>query len=1061
MRVLILLAMGGAMFAQERYAVVLEAPPTAVARTGRAKVLDSQKAMRGDLSRMKVREMGSTETLVNAVFVEATAEEALELAGRPGVKYVQRLRKYKRLDQAASQLVQAQAAWSALGGVENAGAGVKIGILDSGIDQTHPAFQDAGLAMPAGFPKCVGSDCTYTSNKVIAARSFVDSLVYLYPDDTRPDDLSPRDRVGHGTAAAMLAAGRAMQGPGASVTGIAPKAYLGNYKVFGSPGINDFSDDLAIIRGLEAALADGMDIVSMSLGQSAVWAPTDRGTICGKTGQTACDIQVEAVENAIRAGMVVVASAGNDGDVGGKIPTLNSISSPGSAPSAITVGATTNSRILVQTLRVEGGPATLQQVNGRLGNGSSVLAVNPSPMVDVAGVDGSGKACDPLGTGALAGSIGLVLRGDCSFLTKLTNAQRAGAVGVVVYQASSNGVFVATGLEGTVIPLMLIGNRDGVAFKQYLTSTPRARVSFDAALRPVNATADDMAIFSSQGPSIGDALIKPDLVAVGTDVYVATQNYDPNGDMFDSSRYRSVEGTSFSAPMVAGAVAMVKQRNPGLAPAWLKSAVVNTADPRITDFDYQERAIDARAIAMGAGKLDAGNALKATVLASPATISFGELVTATTLPVTRTLRLRNAGSASANVRLSVVQRDTDANARVTVNPSSVTLGANQEATITVRLEGTKPRAGMYEGIIRVEGGGTPLRVPYLYVQGDNVAFNAFALGGDGFTRGPGRGLILLAKFVDQYGTPVSNLRVRFRPDVGGGGITQASQSTDELGIAEARVTVGAALGQQVFSVEPLNGGDPRVEFVGTVVQEPALRSDGVVNAASGQLGRGLAPGSYISLFGASFTAETRVFGTNYLPISLANVSVGFDVPGQTRQSYPGVVSFVSPGQINVQVPWELAGLSQVQLKVSNGEYSSSRLTVALNEVSPAFFEYSDAASGRQLIAALDQNFGLVTGGTAVPRGGVVQLYANGLGPVENQPRTGEAASSTVLAPCKIAAQLTIGGQNATVLFAGLAPGFVGLYQVNATVPMGAPIGIQPVVLTMNGVASKVASLPVR
>ena len=86
MRVLILLAIGSAIFAQERYAVVLEAPPTAVSHTGRAKVLDSQKAMRGHLSRMKVREMGSTESLVNAVFVEATAEEAIELAGRPGVK---------------------------------------------------------------------------------------------------------------------------------------------------------------------------------------------------------------------------------------------------------------------------------------------------------------------------------------------------------------------------------------------------------------------------------------------------------------------------------------------------------------------------------------------------------------------------------------------------------------------------------------------------------------------------------------------------------------------------------------------------------------------------------------------------------------------------------------------------------------------------------------------------------------------------------------------------------------------------------------------------------------
>jgi minor extracellular serine protease Vpr len=1060
MRFLILLAIGTAAFAQERFAVVLEEAPVAVARTGRARVLESQNAVRRHLSRMKVREMGSTETLVNAVFIEATEEQAQEMRTMPGVKYVQRLRKYKRLDQPAADLARVQAAWNAAGGAENAGAGVKIGIIDSGIDHTHPALQDSTLTMPSGYPRCTGSACDFTSTKVIAARSFVDLLVYSFPDDTRPDDLSPRDPVGHGTAAAMLAAGRPLQGPGGRVTGVAPKAYLGNYKVFGSPGINDFSDDLTVIRAMEAALADGMDIVSLSLGQAAVWSPNDRGTICGNQGQTACDLQVEAVENATRAGMVVVASAGNDGDLGSEVPTRNSISSPGSAPSAITVGATTNSRILLQTVRVENGPANLRQIDARLGNGSQTLSPNPAPLTDVAAIDSTGLGCNTLGNGALANRVALILRGECSFLQKLTNAQRAGAAGVIVYQQNSNAVFVATGLEGTAIPLAMIGNRDGLALKQYLAATPEARVSFDASLRPVEATADDTAIFSSQGPSIGDSLIKPEIMAVGQDVYVATQNYDPNGDMFDVSRYRSVEGTSFSAPMVAGAVALVKQRYPTLAPAGLKSAVVNTADPRVMDFDYQGRPVEARAIAMGAGKLDAASAVRTTVLAVPATLSFGQVLPTSTFPVSRTLRLRNQGTGSANVRLTVVQRDTDSAARVTLTPASATLGAGQEATFTLRLEGTRPRAGIYEGIIRVEGGEAPLRIPYLYLVSDNIAFNAFPLGGDGFTRAPGRGLRLTAKFVDQFGAPVANLPVRFRAETGGS-IDQATQTTDELGIAEARVVAGTALGQHRFSVEPVNGGDPRVVFAGQVVQEPALRSDGIVNAASGQVGRGLAPGSYISLFGASFTDQTRVFNTNYLPLSLAGVSVGFDVPGQTNRSFPGTISFVSPGQINVQVPWELAGQSQVQLKVSNGLYSSARLTIPLNEVSPAFFEYTDPGSGRQLIAALDQNFQLVTGAAPVARGSVVQLYANGLGPVDNQPATGQVAPSSPLATCRIAAQVTIGGQNATVLFAGLAPGFVGLYQINATVPAEAPTGIQPVVITMNGVASKTASLPVR
>lgn len=1060
MKLLILLLLATVGFAQERYAVVLEEAPVAVAPTGRAKVLESQNGMRRNFSRLKVREMGTTQTLVNAVFIEATDEQAQEMRRMPGVKYVQRLRKYKRLDQPAADLARAQGAWNVLGGAENAGAGVKIGIIDSGIDHTHPALQDPSLSMPSGYPRCTGVACDYTSTKIIAARSFVELLVYSFPEDTRPDDVTPRDRVGHGTAAAMLAAGRPMQAPGGRVTGIAPKAYLGNYKVFGSPGINDFSDDFAIIRALETALADGMDIVSISLGQSAVWSPNDRGTICGKQGQTACDLQVEAVENATRAGMVVVASAGNDGDLGSQVPTLNSISSPGSAPSAITVGSTTNSRFLLQTVRVENGPANLAQIDARMGNGPQTLSQGPATVTDVATIDSTGLGCSPLGNNALANTVALMVRGECSFLQKLNNAQRAGAVGVIVYQQSSDAVFVATGLEGTPIPLAMIGNRNGLRLKEYIAANRGARVNFDSSLRAVDGTADDTSIFSAQGPSIGDSLVKPEITTVGSDVYVATQNYDPNGDMFDASRYRSVEGTSFSAPLVAGAVALVKQRNPALAPAELKSAVVNTADPRVMDFDYEGRPMEARAIAMGAGKLDASTAVRTTVLATPSTLSFGQVLPASAFPVTRTLRLRNRGQASANVRLSVVQRDTDASARVTLSASSAALGAGQEATFTVRLEGTRPRAGMYEGVIRVEGGETPLRIPYLYVVSDGVAFNAFALGGDGFTRAPGRQHRVMAKFIDRFGAPVANLRVRFRAE-SGDTIDQATEATDELGIAEARVIMGSAIGQHVFSVEPVNGGEPRVEFFGQVIQEPALRSDGVVNAASGQVGRGLAPGSYISLFGASFTDQTRVFTTNYLPISLAKVSVGFDVPGQTNRSFPGAISFISPGQINVQVPWELAGQSQVRLKVSNGDYSSARLTVPLNEVSPAFFEYSDAGSGRQLIAALDQNFQLVTGAAPVARGSVVQLYANGLGPVNNQPATGEAAPSSPLATCRIAAQVTIGGQNATVLYAGLAPGFVGLYQVNATVPADAPTGIQPVVITMNGVASKTASLPVR
>jgi len=147
--------------------------------------------------------------------------------------------------------------------------------------------------------------------------------------------------------------------------------------------------------------------------------------------------------------------------------------------------------------------------------------------------------------------------------------------------------------------------------------------------------------------------------------------------------------------------------------------------------------------------------------------------------------------------------------------------------------------------------------------------------------------------------------------------------------------------------------------------------------------------------------------------------------------------------------------------VSIGDYSSATVRVPLNDHAPALFEYTDPGSGRLLTAALDQNFGLVTSGNAVRRGTVVQLYANGLGPVDNRPGSGEPASTTTLSNCRTTPEVTIGGRTAPVLFCGLAPGFVGLYQINATVPADAPAGIQPLVVRSAGVASKQAALPVQ
>src|SRR5207249_6590483 len=126
---------------------------------------------------------------------------------------------------------------------------------------------------------------------------------------------SPRDRVGHGTAIAMIAAGAQNTSPLGQIQGVAPKAFLGNYKIFGSPGVIDFPLYADFAKAIEDAFADGMDIVTLSLGEghAAYYGPLDTDPQgCGG----ACDIFAQKVENAVSNGMVVVASAGNDGNIG-------------------------------------------------------------------------------------------------------------------------------------------------------------------------------------------------------------------------------------------------------------------------------------------------------------------------------------------------------------------------------------------------------------------------------------------------------------------------------------------------------------------------------------------------------------------------------------------------------------------------------------------------------------------------------------------------------------------------------------------------------------------------
>jgi minor extracellular serine protease Vpr len=1053
-----------------RYALVLDAPPVAQAISSRAELFSpageasrravaaQQERVRATLRTRGIAVLGSVDVVANAVFVRATADKAAALAALPGVARVERMGRLKRNLDKALPLVNASAGWNGVGGQASAGAGVKIGILDSGIDITHPAMQDPTLSVPAGFPKCrAQSDCNnYTNKKVIVARSYVDLLVdAAEPVYSRPDDLSARDRMGHGTAMAMIAAGRQVSAPNATISGVAPKAWLASYKIFGSPGVNDFSYKDAVLMALDDAVKDGIDVVALGVSRTALWGSNN---LCN--GQP-CDLYTDAVAKATTLGLTVVAGAGNGGNTGTVFPALGTTESPGTAPSAITVGASTNSHFLVQTLSVTGAdvPASLTEANAIFGNGPRPDAPLTAPARDVTNLDGSGLACAPLPAGSLTGTLALIARGTCDLDVKVINAENAGAVAVVIYQYTGvDFIDRVRFLDQTGIPTVLVGNSDGVALKSFLASHADRPVTLDPGQVPLdNQYYDEVAAFSSQGPAMGTFGIKPELVAPGTDLYTAAQTYDPNGDVYDKSGYSAVEGTSFSAPFVAGAVALVKQKNKAFTPAQLKSAVVNTANNTgLVDYDTNGAAFPARVSGVGAGKLDVGAAVSTNVTVDPAVISFG--VVGSPLP-SATLRFTNSGSSAVNLTLAVNQRDQDNNAQVSLSATTLAVAAGQSGTVTARLTGKTPAAGSYEGVIAVTGGAVPLRIPYLYLVGNGVPAIVYPIENAGFVGNAGEpvpDLYIGLKVLDKFGVPVANTPVLFKATVGGGSINAGTYTTDSLGIAEAEAQLGSSVGDQEFTG---TAGNIAVVFAGRSRTPPAINDNGITDGASFRTDVGIAPGSYITIKGAGFAEIARGFSTGYLPLSLSTVSVSFDTANNT--SLPGHLSYVSPGQVNVQVPWELAGQTSAQVKVSLGIFSTALYTVQIKSYTPGFFEYQESASGPSLIAALDTSYKLLGSSNPARRGSVVQLYANGLGPVSNTPPSGEVATATPLSDCQSPPTLTIGGRPAPVGFCGLTPGTVGLYQLNVTVPADAPTGAQSVIMTQQGVTAKTSNLYVQ
>lgn len=1071
--VTLLAGSGQAQRGSNYYIVVLQDPPLAQSASNRKDLGlraagDARRALEATQTAVgeQMREAGvtvldRTQILLNALYVAATPEQAEQLKAMDGVSHLQRIYPIHRTMNKALDLVTARAAWNQVGGAGNAGAGVKIAVLDTGIDMEHPAFKNFSSTPPSGYPKCRtdNGDCNFTNNKVIVARSYVDLLNFAFgtaATDTRPDDNTPRDRIGHGTATAMVAAGQEHDSPIGRISGVAPRAYIGNYKVFGSAGVNDTTFPSVVVKALEDALADGMDIATLSIGTPASYGPNDN--FCGTQSNQPCDAFATAIQNAIRMGMVITTSAGNSGRLGANAPALNTVESPGTAPDAISVGASTNGHIWYNTITVLGSgvPATLQSINARFSNGPLPATILQGTLVDVGTVGANRLACDPLPDNSLNGKIALINRGTCTSVVKINNAQKAGAIAVILVGLQNADVFQITGLDNTSIPSVLIRDTAGAALFSFLNSQPRD-IRINPIFREVTAAPDQIAVFSSQGPGVGNYGVKPDLVAVGTDLYMATQKSDPNGDMYSPTGYTVQDGTSFSAPMAAGAAALVKQKNSSLSPARIKSALVNSANPNLTDFDNNGREVQAAVTAMGAGKLDTNKAVQANVAVEPSSLGLGN-VGVGTLP-SLGLVVTNLSNGSQNLSARIEQRNTDSIGQLSIAPSSFSLIAGRQTQVTVRLTGNRPRAGKYDGFVVISGGANDVRVPYTYFVGDGTPWNLYALAGSTFEAIPAyefKGILM--KIIDQFGVPVQGVAVRGTVTSGDGKITFANEKTDEYGIVEARFQAGSNIGEQVVR---FTAGNLFADFVGNVIARPAISTGGIRDAASGEASDGFAPGQYISIYGTALSPTFKIFSGNELPLSLARVSVSFDNPGQ-RVSAAGRLQFVSNGQINVQIPWECQGLATVDMKVSIGEFSSAVQTLRLRTANPAPFEYVESGSNRRYAAALDGGFALISSNNPVRRGQVAQLYVNGLGPVDRTPGNGQVSSADPLARTTATPEVKIGGKAAQVLFSGLAPGIVGLYQVNVIVPTDSATGTDvELTIQQSGVTSRSSRLPVQ
>jgi len=746
------------------------------------RVADRQAPARAFVEGVGGRIVSTYDTAANGFLVTATRAQVEAMTAGPGVLRVYRAPYYTAELNDAVPLVGADQVAADFGFT---GKGVTIAVIDTGIDYNHLSLGGSGKKkdFTDNDPITVERR-SFPTAKVVGGYDFAGTDYTGNPSPAPKPDNDPLDQAGHGTHVAAIAAG--MRDNPKVYHGVAPDASLLALKVFGARGGTNLSND-AIEWAIEANLGhrvDGIcpdpcrvDVINMSLG--AAWANNVTG-------------QMGVMKRAVEAGIIVIASAGNDGDA------AFITGAPGATPYAISVAST-----------FPGGEAADKIVALHDGTSDDIEAVEAdgglAPQIaaigDLQGVLAwyGGPACGDEPTGELAERVVLIERGGCSFGDKILAAEAKGAVAVVIYSTvpSVDKMGLAQGGVKANVPAYMISMEDGLELRQLLQDGVEVEVRMSPGYRGAIAKdylTDVVSGFSSRGPSRGGEL-KPNISAPGSNIVSASMG---GGD-----EPRTLSGTSMAAPITAGAAAVLVERlrAEGLAPvgkplndpalldaAEIGALLVNTAQATVWSEDNRNN-VAVPLARQGAGRVDLRRAVTSDTIVRAGAIAgltygiqpFLDTHT-TSLPFT----VRNISDAPKHYRISTefpMADDADAGVRWVPSATELEVAAGESANLSLRVVATSTDMKPY----RAYGGQA-------------------AMNGDGGLTDAEFDTLLFVTEVDDAGDPVpggdiSRVPVYFLP-----------RAASAMKIAPAPVLISPTTGHGPATVSNADGGPGTAEM---------------------------------------------------------------------------------------------------------------------------------------------------------------------------------------------------------------------------------------------------------